>query len=75
MPPPSVSVYDGAAAHAATLRALAELDAVAHAAVIAIYWQGRTQAQVADDMHLPPSAIRAAVARGLRQLAARIVVP
>lgn len=59
-------------AYVELIHALCELDRVDRAALRLIYWQGRTQAQVAEELHLPIGAVRAGVARGMRQLAGRL---
>jgi DNA-directed RNA polymerase specialized sigma24 family protein len=61
-----------ASAHARTITALADLDRIDRAALRLIYWHGRTHEQVAAELNLSAATVRAAVAHGMRQLAAVI---
>ena len=56
-------------AYVDVVHALCDLDRVDHVVLRLIYWHGRTQAQVAEELHLPIGTVSAAVARGMRQLA------
>lgn len=72
MPPTDRPVPD-AAAYSATVRALQHLDPVERAAVVLVYWHGRTQPQVAADLDISVGAARRAVNRGLRRVAEQIL--
>jgi DNA-directed RNA polymerase specialized sigma24 family protein len=58
--------------HEQTLRALRALDLTERKALCLIYWQSRSHVQVAADLQIPVDAVRIAVARGMRELAASI---
>ena len=59
-------------AYVAVMHALCDLDRVDRAALRLIYWHGCSQVQVAAELHLPITTVRAAVSRGMLQLADRL---
>ncbi|WP_375483496.1 RNA polymerase sigma factor [uncultured Jatrophihabitans sp.] len=73
MPPPDRPVPDLAATCGATVRAVQDLDPIERAAVVLVYWHGRTQPQVAADLGIPVKVVRRALTRGLRRLAEQVL--
>jgi DNA-directed RNA polymerase specialized sigma24 family protein len=73
----SVSVVDAPERSAArwaaeTLQIMDDLDSVDRAALRLIYSFGMSQAQVAWELGVPETEIRRSVARGMREVAARL---
>lgn len=55
------------------LQVLSNLDFVDRIALHLIYWRGRTHTQVARELALPEATVNECVARGMRELAIRLV--
>lgn len=60
---------------AETLHAMDDLNSVDRAALRLIYSFGMSQVQVARELGLPETEIRQSVARGMREVAARLTMP
>ena len=74
-----VSIVDAPGRSAArwaaeTLQIMDDLDSVDRAALRLIYSFGMSQAQVAWELGLPETEIRRSVARGMREVAARLAM-